>query len=65
MTDELIRTIFINIVQGLNNHGSFLTNFGKTIITSDLENFNLLRDVTIEIIEKYNLNQKPYTEEVG
>ena len=62
LTDNKIRNIFHSITYGVGNHGSFLTNLANTAVVADNENFQLLKPVLEEIIEKYDLNRKPYVE---
>lgn len=61
-TPERIRAIFHSINYGVGNHGSFLKNLADTVISADSDNFNILRPSLEEIIEKYDLNKKPYIE---
>jgi CRISPR/Cas system CSM-associated protein Csm2 small subunit len=62
LTDNKIRAIFHSITYGVGNHGSFLKSLAETVIRTDNENFELLKPVLEEIIKKYDLNKKPYTE---
>lgn len=52
--------IFASIVDGVGGHGSFMTAFARAVVTADNENFELLKPVALELIKKYDLNQKVY-----
>lgn len=60
MNKQEIRIIFVNIANGVGQHGSFLTLFAKTMLKADHENFDLLLPVAKDIINKYNLNTEEY-----
>lgn len=60
MEDKTIRTIFINVMNGFGRHGSFLVAYATAVIYADGANFALLRETSIRIIEKYNLNRAEY-----
>jgi hypothetical protein len=62
MTNEKIINIFHSISFGVGNHGSFLKNLANTVVSADKNNFDMLKPFLEEIIEKYDLNKKPYVE---
>jgi len=55
LTDESIRALYIDIANGLGNHGSFLVTFADAFLRADAENFQLLKPVAMELVRKYNL----------
>ena len=55
-----IRIIFTSIKLGVNNHGSFLVNFARAITSADYDNLQILRNVALDLIEKYQLYRPEY-----
>ena len=58
MTDQELHEIFRKIAMGINHHGSFLTTFADALIRADAENFQLLKDVSLSLVSKYNLDKE-------
>lgn len=61
LNNNEIKTIFSAIYHGVGNHGSFLSSFASAVSHADPQNFELLKDVAIKLIEKYDLNKDQYT----
>jgi pyruvoyl-dependent arginine decarboxylase (PvlArgDC) len=55
MSDKEIKDLWLDIVLGKGNHGSFLVSFGETLLKADAENFQLLKPIALILMEKYSL----------
>jgi hypothetical protein len=55
MTNEQLRYIFLEIINGRGNHGSFLRAFSEALILADDENFAMMKGIAVLLVEKYNL----------
>ncbi|MBI9069150.1 MAG: hypothetical protein JEZ09_17775 [Salinivirgaceae bacterium] len=60
---EVVQIIFRNVKLGVGRHGSLLTFFAETILHADVQNFVILYPAALQLIEKYDLNRPPYTED--
>ena len=57
LTNEDVRHICTEVALGKGNHGSFLMVFCEAVIRADYENFQLLKPVAEQLIEKYKLHE--------
>lgn len=55
ISDDEIRFVFINVANGVGNHGSFLMSFADALLRADAENFQLLKPIAKTLIRKYGL----------
>ncbi len=56
MKEDIELTIFRNVANGVNSHGSFLRAFGEALIRADAGNYMLLKPVATILIDNYNLD---------
>jgi hypothetical protein len=55
--DEELAYIFVEIMNGRGNHGSFLRSFATAVAFADADNFSILRPVAHALVVKYNLRR--------
>lgn len=55
--------IWKNVVNGYNEHGNFLRKFGEMVIAADSSNFQLVRKLSDQFIDRYKLTAPGYLEE--
>jgi hypothetical protein len=60
LTELEVRTIWLNVANGVGDHGSFLRAFGRAVGAADHANFKGLAASSLYFIEKYDLNQEVY-----
>lgn len=63
--DQKVRTIWKNIANGKNEHGTFLRAFGQAVSAADELNFVAMMPTAIYLIAKYDLDKPEYREEEG
>ncbi len=57
MSDADVLYIYVEIYNGIGNHGRFLRAFAAAVVAADTQNFLLLRPVAEELISKYGLQK--------
>jgi hypothetical protein len=57
LTNAQILHVFVEIMNGRNNHDSFLRAFADAVSRADDSNFQVVRPAALALISKYNLDQ--------
>lgn len=65
MTTEVMKRIWLNVVNGVGKHGDFLKTFGLAYNRADADNAVKMYSASIALIEKYKLNEGEYLKESG
>jgi hypothetical protein len=55
-------TIWINVMNGVGDHGSFLRRFGAAFTAADYVNKRLLEKCSLNFIDRYHLDGDKYHE---
>jgi len=61
MKIDIVTNIMTSIMNDVGGHGSFLKNFAAAFIAADTANKILLYPISLDLIDKYSLNQIEYT----